>query len=62
MRRREATNMSRIELLALLRAERVDVERELRVQRVVRARAQSEINWLERRLREIEHGEGVLRL
>jgi hypothetical protein len=61
MRSRDTSTMSRAELLALLRGERVDVERELRVQRVVRARAQSEIDRLERRLHEIEHGEGLLR-
>ena len=61
MRRRDTSNMSRAELLALLRAERVDVERELRVQHVVRAQAQNKINRLEQRLHEIAHREGLVR-
>jgi hypothetical protein len=61
MRRRDTTNKSDIELLALLRAERIDVECELRLQHVARAEAQREIDRLERRLRDIEHDEGLLR-
>jgi hypothetical protein len=61
MRRQDTSKMSRSELLALLRAERHEVERDLRVQGVAHARAQSEIDRPERRLHEIEHGEGVLR-
>jgi hypothetical protein len=61
MRSRDTGTMGRAELPALLRAERVEVERELRVQRVVRGRAQAKIDRLEQRLHEIEHGDGLLR-
>jgi hypothetical protein len=60
MRQRDITNMSRTHLLALLRAERHIVERELRLQHVARAEAQREIDRLERRLYQIDQGEGLL--
>lgn len=60
VRRRDTSDVSRSELLALLRAERAEVECAA-LQRVVRARAQCNIDRLEHRLEEIEHGEGLLR-
>lgn len=62
-RLRSTSDMSRPELLALLRAERFDIEQRIVEYRQVQSEAQREIDQLEQRVRVINHahGEGLLR-